>query len=528
MYMKVFPHGQGGGEQPTNYLVRMDYPGRKDSPPENLRGDPATTRALIDSIDRKWKFTAGVLSWHPDDHPTPAQQERVMDDFERVAFAGLEPDQRYILWVRHSHAGHSELHFVIPRLDLASGKDFNACPPGWQKDFDVFRDLHNWREGWARPDDPARMRERTPEHADLHRARLLRWGKEPSPDARAEAKDAIHAYLMAQIERGLVQNRADMLTALREAGLEINRAGKDYITVKDPEGGEKLRLKGGIYGEQWTFDLAGRAPEGQDRAGRLGNRDRDPERVRELEQELERVLEKRADCNRKRYPQRYGELGKEALDRLPHFERGLQQEMPASRGLALHPAPDVGNRGLRHGGLAAERSIGLTDGDRGPQGRGIGLGGQEKSDREHIQGAGREPGRDGHVLPVAPGELHLPRQQPLRRETRGVVLTEEIDHDRTGTHLEGHLDPHGTGEQRRPASPQAGDRGPAREDNPPRYGATAIRAAFTRLVRCIQELGTLVDALERRRELKMKEREEERERERQREAERARPMFRMR
>ena len=37
---------------------------------------------------------------------------------------------------------------------------------------------------------------------------------------------------------------------LTEAGLEINRAGKDYLTVKDPESGEKLRLKGGIYAEQ--------------------------------------------------------------------------------------------------------------------------------------------------------------------------------------------------------------------------------------------------------------------------------------
>ncbi|MCL2124177.1 MAG: relaxase/mobilization nuclease domain-containing protein, partial [Desulfovibrionaceae bacterium] len=133
MYMKVFPHGKGDGDMPTRYLVRPDYPGRQGTPPEVLRGDPDTTRALIDTIDRQWKFTAGVLSWHPDDKVTPEQEERVMDDFEAVAFAGLEPDQRNILWVRHSHAGHHELHFVIPRLDLASGKDFNPCPPGWQK-----------------------------------------------------------------------------------------------------------------------------------------------------------------------------------------------------------------------------------------------------------------------------------------------------------------------------------------------------------------------------------------------------------
>lgn len=133
MLMKVFPHGIGEGDKPSRYLVRPDYPGRDTAPPQVLRGDPAMTRALIDSIERRWKFTSGVLSWHPDEKISEAQEEEVMDAFERVAFAGLEPDQRNILWVRHTHAGHHELHFLIPRLELSSGKDFNACPPGWHK-----------------------------------------------------------------------------------------------------------------------------------------------------------------------------------------------------------------------------------------------------------------------------------------------------------------------------------------------------------------------------------------------------------
>ena len=178
MLMKVFPHGTGEGDKPSRYLVRPDYPGRDTAPPQVLRGDPAMTRALVDSIERRWKFTSGVLSWHPDDKVSEEQEEEVMDAFEQVAFAGLEADQRNILWVRHTHAGHHELHFLIPRLELSSGKDFNACPPGWQKDFDVFRDLFNWREGWARPDDPARARDELPKKADLFKARMARWGKE--------------------------------------------------------------------------------------------------------------------------------------------------------------------------------------------------------------------------------------------------------------------------------------------------------------------------------------------------------------
>ena len=97
MLMKVFPHGTGEGDKPSRYLVRPDYPGRDTAPPHVLRGDPAMTRALIDSIERRWKFTSGVLSWHPDEKISEAQEEEVIDAFECVAFAGLDADQRNIL-----------------------------------------------------------------------------------------------------------------------------------------------------------------------------------------------------------------------------------------------------------------------------------------------------------------------------------------------------------------------------------------------------------------------------------------------
>jgi hypothetical protein len=59
MYMKVFPHGQGDGDMPTRYLVRPDYPGRKDAPPEILRGE----RGKAPHQGRNW---IGVgFSWTP-------------------------------------------------------------------------------------------------------------------------------------------------------------------------------------------------------------------------------------------------------------------------------------------------------------------------------------------------------------------------------------------------------------------------------------------------------------------------------
>ena len=314
MLMKVFPHGTGEGDKPSRYLVRTDYPGRDTRPPQVLRGDPAMTRALIDSIERRWKFTSGVLSWHPDEKISEEQEEEVMNAFEQVAFAGLEADQRNILWVRHTHAGHHELHFLIPRLELSSGNDFNACPPGWQKDFDVFRDLFNWREGWARPDDPARARDELPKKADLFKARMARWSKEIRESDRDRAKEVIHAFLKEKVTRGLVRNREDILSALKEQGLSINREGRDYISVIAPNSGMKMRFRGGFYARDWTPKAA---PEEESEEKKKETVQRN---VTRLQQDFERVIEKRTTCNIKRYPAKWKQLPDEEALLLPRIQ----------------------------------------------------------------------------------------------------------------------------------------------------------------------------------------------------------------
>ena len=314
MLMKVFPHGTGEGDKPSRYLVRPDYPGRDTAPPQVLRGAPAMPRALIDSIERRWKFTSGVLAWHPDEKISEEQEEEVMNAFERVAFAGLEADQRNILWVRHTHAGHHELHFLIPRLELSSGKDFNACPPGWQKDFDVFRDLFNWREGWARPDDPARARDELPKKADLFKARMERWGREIRESDRDRAKEVIHAFLKEKVTQGLVRNREDILSALKEQGLSINREGRDYISVIAPNSGMKMRFRGGFYARDWTPKAA---PEEESEEKKKETVQRN---VTRLQQDFERVIEKRTTCNIKRYPAKWKQLPDEEALLLPRIQ----------------------------------------------------------------------------------------------------------------------------------------------------------------------------------------------------------------
>ena len=327
MLIKAFPHGKGGGSSPIGYLLRLDYHGRKESPPEVLRGDPLMTRDLIDSIDREWKFTSGVCSWSGEDEVTPKQIKEVMDKFEEVAFAGLEPDQYNILWVHHTHVNRCELHFVIPRMELSTGNAFNAFPPGWQKDFDPLRDYENIKHNWTRPDDPARARMFTPSNADITEARLNRWGQNPTKQEKEKARDVINEYIRNQIENGLISNRSDITISLREIGLDINRESKNYITVKDSATNQKIRLTGGVYNAEWSAGNTDRETQEENRGRTPASREDIRRELTELEQTITGIINKRTDYNRKRYQDKSRDSELKPEQTLQSIEQSLRQGM---------------------------------------------------------------------------------------------------------------------------------------------------------------------------------------------------------
>ncbi len=305
MLIKFFRNGKGAGAGPVGYLVAdkvlayddnrdliRDADGQpetitRDPLPEVLRGNPDRIEALIDASRHQWTYRAGVISFAAEDAPTEDQQTEVMDHFERLAFAGLDLTQYEVLWVRHTHEDRVELHFCTPRLELTSGQSLNIAPPGYEKAFDSLRDVMNQRHGWA---DPMEL-ERTQEVRDTIET-----------PTRAQGRDELHAWIQDQISVGFVIDRASMLDALVDAGFDIPRAGKAYLTAQDPDTGECWRLKGEIFHEDWQADPAEREIErgtGHDSAG-LRRLDGIP--TGELQDRFEQHCDQRAAYNRERYP----------------------------------------------------------------------------------------------------------------------------------------------------------------------------------------------------------------------------------
>ena len=233
MLITFAKHGQGSAAAAADYLLAdRDHSGKKRAEVTQLRGDTRLVAEVADSLDFEHRYRSAVLAWAPEDRPTNEQIEETLDHFERVSWAGLEPDRYAWSAVLHrDEDGGAHVHVLVARVELETGKSHNIAPRGWERTYGLLERALNHQHGWARPDDP-------------DRARTTRPGRFPADIAD---RDAIDGFLRQRVAAGLVQDRAGVVAAFEEAGYEVPRQGKNYLTVAHPETGQRLRLKGTLY-----------------------------------------------------------------------------------------------------------------------------------------------------------------------------------------------------------------------------------------------------------------------------------------
>lgn len=409
MLIKFFARGIGSGDGPVGYVTRVE--GRESAPPDVLRGDAALTRDLIDSIDREWRYTSGVISFAIEDAPSAGEQERVMDAFERVAFAGLEADQYDILWVRHQHTegDRVELHFVTPRLELLSGKALNIAPPNWKYHYGPLQDALNYEHGWADPNAPERARntQRALENA-----------------LRARDRESIGTYIETLVAANIVANRDDIILALEEIGLEVPRRGENYISVRDSEAPDSkpFRLKGKFYEQGWSIEQQLEREISREVGGReAGDRGHDLERASSAWSEVEQRIAKRAEFHAKRYCPSGREHDAALVSR-------LEADLLDGRVLRVHPDREfVGFVGGERLEMAGAWSASSSDSDRATKPEGLKVA-DGRSLGSQVWG-GVSPGLTGDGREDV---LHLQQQDPLYQAT-GVSQDErQSDRVRAG------------------------------------------------------------------------------------------------
>ena len=294
MHIKFINRGTGSAKSAKEYLLQEhDYKGEIRADVQVLRGNPDHVTAVADSLEFKYKYTSGVIAWHKDDAPTDEQIDQVLDDFERVAFAGLDGEQYCYYAVLHEESnGAKHVHIIAPRVELTTGKSMNIAPPNWQKTYDVLRDKYNTKYEWASPKDISRRKAMTTDKMQIH-----------ANTPNAQAKKMIHEVINELVERGSIKNNTDVRNKLAEFG-EITREGKDYISLK-PKGFKKaIRLKGAYYEREFSIERVSKEVRAKQEARIRTNqadRNREYERISEV---FESIIDSRAEFNRGRYDQK--------------------------------------------------------------------------------------------------------------------------------------------------------------------------------------------------------------------------------
>ena len=282
MIVKIHSRGAGSGSGPVDYLLGKD---RQRSDARVLRGDAERTRELIDGCDFARAYTSGVLSFQEADIAEP-EKARLMDEWEQTLMTGLDKDQYACLWVEHQDKGRLELNFVIPNIELQSGKRLQPYFDRADRPrVNAWQTLTNDRLGLRDPNDPAYRRPLT-QASDL-------------PRDKQQAAEKLTAGLMNLMSQGVIRSRQDVVTQLESIGLTVARETRSSISIADPSGGRNIRLKGMIYERDFKF---GEGLRGEIEAASAGYRAEREARVREAGNVYQRGTAIKLAEHQQRYP----------------------------------------------------------------------------------------------------------------------------------------------------------------------------------------------------------------------------------
>lgn len=237
MIVKFFKNRGGGSAKASiEYLIGKD--GNRDKS-RILAGNAEISRQLADSLDFKNRYTVGCLSFEESELAERTKYE-IMADFEKTVFAGLDKERYNILWVEHTDKGRVELNFFTPNVELESGNRFQPYYDRTDRGLiDAWKHTINHDYGLSDPNDPAKRQVLSV--ADL-------------PSDKKAFKNELNSMLEQLVADGTVNNRQEMVQAMRDLGLVVARTTKTAISIQDPNGGQNIRFKGAIYDE--LFDSA--------------------------------------------------------------------------------------------------------------------------------------------------------------------------------------------------------------------------------------------------------------------------------
>ena len=371
MLVKFLPTYTGGGLGSINYLLNER---KAAGTAKVVKGDENLTRAIIKRVSFRQKTCFGVLSFEEKhDFLTEEQKLKIIKDFERALLGDYMLERTNRLWVEHSDKnGRLELNFLIPKIDLITGKSFNPYLAKFdQHRIDLIKRIINDEYNLSSPDDPAKEQMISASKKNIGHYKNL---------------EELDKKLHELVREGYIKNRDHMIELLNQSGIEVTRSTKKSITVVLPNQKTKNRLKGGIYDANFTGaqGLGELSQSSSRRIKEFHNRDTQAECERNR-RKLEELVEKRDRFNKRKF--------RASLSR-DNIKPEQEQKM------------DIGTHGYDG---ASNRNSGGLDGSRSEAKFGNGLVGAQRLETRTAR-RGRDSDAVLHVHPLEQGDLRAKRQ----------------------------------------------------------------------------------------------------------------------
>ncbi|MGN8397398.1 relaxase/mobilization nuclease domain-containing protein [Helicobacter pylori] len=314
MLVKFWGINQGGGDGDgsVNYLLNERV---KQGTARVLKGDANLTKSLLLSLTQKHKACVGCLSFEEPDIDENLKHE-LIESFETALLTEKMQGRYNILWVEHTDKGRLELNFVIPRIDLITQKAFT--PYYHSADItriDIWKDYTNLKHAFTNPKDLEKQN--TIQHHNT---------KTPQGKELLETYEKLDKLIQENLGK-LFNSREDIINFLKANQCEVNRQGKDYISVKLPNEPKAKRLKGFYYHETFRTiaDIRNQLSEARQRESQRERsnphttNDNHAELLRELENKLHECVE-----HKQRYYERLHQTN-------PSNSRDFKEQPPRAR-----------------------------------------------------------------------------------------------------------------------------------------------------------------------------------------------------
>lgn len=246
MVVNFFRYGNGMSTGPINYFLGKNFD-REYA--QVLDGNLAEVSALIDTSPFEKKYTSGCMSFYEHDLDDSVKK-KIMQDFEKTLFPGMDPSQYRVLWIEHKDKMNEEtgerrleLNFLIPNVEIPTGKRLQPYYDRADRPrVDLFKKITNHAYGLHDADDP------------LYRQAVTT--AKNLPKTVNEIKETLDIEATRAVESGLITDRQSMKKWLGNLGLEITRETKKSISIKNPAGDENarpIRLTGAIYEQDFRL-----------------------------------------------------------------------------------------------------------------------------------------------------------------------------------------------------------------------------------------------------------------------------------